>query len=673
LGFAIAVGFAPRLLRGFASQPGGGGSTFWQDGTCDLFRSPEGGGWTWCVPAVVVNEDGQMEVRVRWTGLGLFHSSVDKGSDAGNRNMYLTDDLGNRYDHVETWGAAAEETRLSDRYPSALGTFIFPPAKPGASVFTFHDADQNRTIENIKLEPLSRTDDASSLSVLAVVSRARQIDIVDSWGGLHSSYHRSYRLTRDGDVFSARVQEQLEGTGNAEGPLSVPAAAVDAFLKALSEAPLLTREYVPTMTHFDDYPFRSIAIETGSGHFEFVSESQGAGMAPWKLLAGEKTFVVPDDTASRALALLASHLPDLHVSIADERPEYGSGFLSTGDTRLIDVARRGDTERVRMLLREGADVELRNPEDGVSSLFAAASSGHAETVRVLLEAGAAVDASTMCHLAASGDTDVLRVLAAAGANLDLRIGSYAETALMLASENGHWETARLLLAAGADVNARASYGGTALRYAAGNRYPDVVQLLIASGADVDVVTEDGASALMETSVPEIARALLRANADVNVRDNARRSVLTRVIWGSSSERHTGSRWVEAEKADVPGVVNLLLAAGADVHAKDDSGRTPLMWTAQRYQGAPTEAIARSLLRAGAAVDARDDEGRTALHYAVAANPQRPYQKPDLEMVRMLVAAGADPNGPASDGSTPLALARSIGDEPTIALLEARSR
>ena len=74
---------------------------------------------------------------------------LDKGSDTGNKKMFLVDNLGNRYDHIETRGAAADGGRLSADNPVLRGVFVFPAPRLGASSFTFHDNDQNIIITGI--------------------------------------------------------------------------------------------------------------------------------------------------------------------------------------------------------------------------------------------------------------------------------------------------------------------------------------------------------------------------------------------------------------------------------------------------------------------------------------------------------------------------------------------
>jgi hypothetical protein len=90
---------------------------------------------------------------------GIFHGEVinlrdvigSKLSDENNPDMYLTDNLGNHYSFIGLGGFAAKRVKLHGgvTYPDA---FTFPPAKPGADTFTFHDSDNGVVIANMHLE-----------------------------------------------------------------------------------------------------------------------------------------------------------------------------------------------------------------------------------------------------------------------------------------------------------------------------------------------------------------------------------------------------------------------------------------------------------------------------------------------------------------------------------------
>jgi hypothetical protein len=79
----------------------------------------------------------------------------NKHSDESNRNMYLTDNLGNRYDHLDVGGRMDMYLRVR---PGKVieGWFEFGPPVKGATSFTFHDNDYGfNTIPWIVLDKLT--------------------------------------------------------------------------------------------------------------------------------------------------------------------------------------------------------------------------------------------------------------------------------------------------------------------------------------------------------------------------------------------------------------------------------------------------------------------------------------------------------------------------------------
>ena len=94
-----------------------------------------------CVTNVHRMPDGNLRFDFTWTAnLAPAVKEVLIYSALGNTNMYLVDNLGNRYDFLQAGGDATLDIKLSDQQ-SAHGWFLFPAPVPGATSFTFVDDD----------------------------------------------------------------------------------------------------------------------------------------------------------------------------------------------------------------------------------------------------------------------------------------------------------------------------------------------------------------------------------------------------------------------------------------------------------------------------------------------------------------------------------------------------
>src|SRR5205814_7283 len=82
-----------------------------------------------------------------------------------------------------------------------------------------------------------------------------------------------------------------------------------------------------------------------------------------------------------------------------------------------------------------------------------------------------------------------------GANIQAKTDIFGRTALDSTAENGHLAVVKLLLKAKADVNVKDKHGETALYRAAKNGHEAVVKLLLEAKADVNVRDESGRTAL----------------------------------------------------------------------------------------------------------------------------------------------------------------------------------
>jgi ankyrin repeat protein len=184
-----------------------------------------------------------------------------------------------------------------------------------------------------------------------------------------------------------------------------------------------------------------------------------------------------------------------------------------GNTPLILAARRaGNSRTVKLLLESGASATEHN-DAGVSPVLAGAASGDVETVRLLLGAGGKADdypkaVSPRTALLTAGfrrplmwaaycnNVPMARLLLERGASPNQ--STYFGSPLSHACWSDSFETAELLIAQGAKVNARDAVADfTPLHWAAGTESPrpQLVKLLLAHGADPNAMGGEPVGAL----------------------------------------------------------------------------------------------------------------------------------------------------------------------------------
>jgi ankyrin repeat protein len=186
-----------------------------------------------------------------------------------------------------------------------------------------------------------------------------------------------------------------------------------------------------------------------------------------------------------------------------------------------EAANRGDLPAVKDFIAKGADVNSK-ANTGETALMRASYTGRKEVVQLLLAKGADVNAATTENIILAIQlTTSLRTGTATG----LSPGTHA---LSFAAHEGHKEVVQLLLAKGADVNAKDKKGKTALMWASREGHKEALQALLAKGADINAKDNDGDNALMYASYTghkEVVQLLLAKGADVNAKDNYGKTAL----------------------------------------------------------------------------------------------------------------------------------------------------
>jgi ankyrin repeat protein len=366
------------------------------------------------------------------------------------------------------------------------------------------------------------------------------------------------------------------------------------------------------------------------------------------------------------------------------------GAAGGGGLALAAAARQQDKAAVRALLKQRADVNATE-SDGATALHWAAHWDDLETAALLIKAGANVNAKneydvTPLSLATeNGSLPMVQRLLKAGANPDAAT-STGEAPLMTAVRVGNVPVMQAILAAGANVNAQG--GGreqTALMWAVERHDHEVVRVLLAHKADASTRSEARPEYVtFSRGNPQGGR--LTGLADQTLESDGSRPGLRWIKKGGMTALMFAARDGDLESA------TLLLAAGANINDCSPVGDTALMLAA-RNDRTP---VALFLLEKGADPNIAE-AGHTALHLAVArknhellqallahaASPnirltkgepdpdgnRRFNQLPEyllgatpfllatalneIDVMQILVKAGADPLVPMADGTTPV--------------------
>jgi ankyrin repeat protein len=411
----------------------------------------------------------------------------------------------------------------------------------------------------------------------------------------------------------------------------------------------------------------------------------GAAVLLWGALALAATRSPVADAAmagdQRAVATLLAKRTDVNAPQAD------------GATALHWAVYRDDLPMIDRLLAAGARVDAAN-RHGATPLALACINGSARAIERLLKAGADPNER----------------------------GLNGETALMMASRTGAVDAMAVLLKAGADVNATETLRGTtALMWAAAHAHPAAVKLLLDHGADVALRSKPaalGRTAYLAPTARQRASQLVNDNGgatrgravreqraqDLDDRDffvrrqNTEGGGLTALVFAAREGDLESARILVDGGADVNQVTQygwtplltatqnrhyalatFLLERGADPNIANTGGWTPLYLATdnRNIEGGdyPVRAgdldhldFIKTLLARGANVNARakdSTETRTIFTmqwlYEDGATPfLRAAQSGDIELMKLLLAHGADPKIPTANNVTALAVAAGIG-------------
>lgn len=235
----------------------------------------------------------------------------------------------------------------------------------------------------------------------------------------------------------------------------------------------------------------------------------------------------------------------------------------------------------------------------------------------------------LCKAARAGDIERVRSLLSSGVDLSGE-NQDAWGAIHHAAAMGHTDLVELLIARGADINARDLHDRTPLLLAIGyKKGGGMAELLVANGAEVNVMDQTGDTPLLaalRNADESLAKFLITKGAEVNVLARTPRQPKLPVVMTREPLHYAALYGFEH-------VTELLIAKGAKVDARD-----------------------------------RNNDAYTPLHQAVA--------KGHREVVKILVANGADVNAKTKpwhggDGKTAMDIASLAGHEDIVELLRTK--
>ncbi|CAH1397503.1 unnamed protein product [Nezara viridula] len=321
-------------------------------------------------------------------------------------------------------------------------------------------------------------------AVKALVSKGADVEARtnDSWTPLHFAASQGHE-----NIVRYLIQKNASmnaKTSNQETPLHLASANDHAdVVKALLEnnADVNAEMHPDCMT--------SLYIASRAGHLEVVKV----------LVEGDASLKQRDcgnyNLTPFQIALLNGRISvvrflSLHGANIDERD-------TVGNTPLYTAAWNGMDTMVKTLIELGANLKSRVGQLGLTAVHAAAARGHAQVVELLLREGADPDIkdrnhATPLHWASS--LEVAKVLLNNGAYVDTR-NINRETPLHKASSLGRADVVRELLQRGADIDAKTIDGKTPAYEAILQNQYYTLKILIENGTNINAKGPNGLTVL----------------------------------------------------------------------------------------------------------------------------------------------------------------------------------
>jgi uncharacterized protein len=333
-----------------------------------------------------------------------------------------------------------------------------------------------------------------------------------------------------------------------------------------------------------------------------------------------------------------------------------------GETPLMYASRNGNPDAVKVLVDSKADVNAKETVRGTTALMWAVEQAHADAAKILIAHGADVKAASSFDTKGSKAYLAPSVQSrAASVNFDGGRGTPAQRAAAARPSAPTAPAARPAAAGGTEPdvvaladaaaaefafgrqNDKDGGGLTPLVFAARQNCLDCVKVLLESGADVNQTTHYGWTALLTATQNRhylVGKYLLEHGANPNIANNGGWNPLYLATDNRNIE--IGDYPVRKPDMDHLDYIKLLLDKGANVNARVCGVKS----TPKMCDGDSTET------RTNFTMQWLYENGATAF--------LRAAQSSDLELMKLLLAHGADPKIMTQDNISALAVAAGIG-------------